>query len=66
MRVNGETPFPKPTILPSGKTSSIPSRQKGRDIATRVFTPENGKPKGVFLHIHGGGWVLNTEDGCVE
>lgn len=26
-----------------------------------MFKPENGEPKGVLLHIHGGGWVLQSE-----
>ncbi|KAK5731824.1 hypothetical protein LTR17_011036 [Elasticomyces elasticus] len=50
MRWNGETPLPKPA-----------SREPGRSIPCRVFTPDNGKPKGVFYHIHGGGWVLQSE-----
>ena len=28
----------------------------GGEITLRVFAPEN--PRGVYLHIHGGGWVL--------
>ena len=28
----------------------------GGDVTLRVFAPEN--PRGVYLHIHGGGWVL--------
>ncbi|KAK5722553.1 hypothetical protein LTR15_005784 [Elasticomyces elasticus] len=61
MRWNGETPLPKPVVLDSGKNITIPSREPGRSIPCRVFTPDNGKPKGVFYHIHGGGWVLQSE-----
>ncbi|KAK5708822.1 hypothetical protein LTR17_020365 [Elasticomyces elasticus] len=61
MRWNGETPLPKPVVLDSGKNITIPSREPGRSIPCRVFTPHNGKPKGVFYHIHGGGWVLQSE-----
>ncbi|EME43335.1 hypothetical protein DOTSEDRAFT_80769 [Dothistroma septosporum NZE10] len=61
MRWNGETPLPKPVVLESGKDGKIPSREAGRDIPTRTFEPEHGKSKGLFLHIHGGGWVLQTE-----
>lgn len=28
----------------------------GGDVTLRIFAPEN--PRGVYLHIHGGGWVL--------
>lgn len=62
MRKNGETPLPKPVTLDSGKDIKLPSREKGREIPCRVFTPEDGsKPKGVYYHIHGGGWCLQDE-----
>ncbi|KAF2163584.1 hypothetical protein M409DRAFT_26193 [Zasmidium cellare ATCC 36951] len=61
MRWNGETPMPKPTVLETGKNSTLPSREAGRDISIRIFTPENGPSKGIFYHIHGGGWVLQSE-----
>lgn len=62
MRWNGETPLPKPIVLEHGKDSTLPSRDSGRTISTRVFTPEGGRaPKAVYMHIHGGGWVLQTE-----
>lgn len=62
MRFNGETPLPKPELLDSARKGSIPSRDKGRDIPTRVFAPRSGGVKGVMMHIHGGGWVLQTEE----
>ncbi|CAK4030980.1 hypothetical protein DOTSEDRAFT_80769 [Lecanosticta acicola] len=67
MRWNGETPLPQPTVLESGTNASLPSRETGREISIRVFEPENDdqgkgrKAKGVFYHIHGGGWVLQSE-----
>jgi acetyl esterase/lipase len=61
MRWNGETAFPKPTVVESGKDIKLPSRDAGREIPCRVFTPDSGSPKAVFYHIHGGGWVLQTE-----
>ena len=62
MRWNGETPLPKPTVLEDGENGTLPSREKGREIPVRVFKPEGGeKGKGVFYHIHGGGWVLQSE-----
>ena len=61
MRWNGETAFPKPTVVDSGKDIKLPSRDAGREIPCRVFTPDSCKPKAVFMHIHGGGWVLQTE-----
>ncbi|KAK3066360.1 hypothetical protein LTR53_017326 [Teratosphaeriaceae sp. CCFEE 6253] len=62
MRWNGETPLPKPVVLDSGKNITLPSRDPGRAIPCRVFLPAAGQPpKGVFYHIHGGGWVLQSE-----
>lgn len=61
MRANGETPLPGRTVVDSGITFAIPSREEGRDISCRVFKPESGSPKGIFYHIHGGGWVLQSE-----
>lgn len=62
MRENGETPLPKPVHLDRAKDILIPSRERGRSIPCRLMTPEQGKEvKGVFYHIHGGGWVLQNE-----
>jgi hypothetical protein len=61
MRETGETPLPVPVYLAEAKDAELPSRDAGRPIPVRVYTPENGQPsKGIFLHIHGGGFVLGT------
>ncbi|KAK4173825.1 Alpha/Beta hydrolase protein [Triangularia setosa] len=61
MQENGETGFAAPVHLPAAKDTKIPSRDQDRDIAVRIYTPDNGQPsKGIFLHIHGGGFVLGT------
>ena len=61
MRWNGETPLPKPVVLESGKNISLPSRDKDRQIPCRVFQSDRSPSRGVFYHIHGGGWVLQSE-----
>ncbi len=62
MRERGETALPKPIRLPQAKDFDIPSREEGRIIPCRLLTPEHvGQVKGVFMHIHGGGWVLMSE-----
>ena len=61
MRLKGETVFPAPTLLDSAKSFTVPSRDKGRDIPCRLMLPESGQSKGVFYHIHGGGWTLGGE-----
>lgn len=61
MRWNNQTPLPRPPVIETGKNDMIPSRDTGREIPVRIFVPDSGKPKGVFMHIHGGGWVLQSE-----
>lgn len=62
MRARGETPLPAATLLDSAEQISIPSRDSGRDIPCRILKPTNDKPvSAVYMHIHGGGWVLQSE-----
>lgn len=70
MRKDGDTVFPSPPVLADGLNITIPSREAGRTIPCRLFYPSNNaqteantkpKTKGVFAHIHGGGWVLFDE-----
>ncbi|KAF2811358.1 uncharacterized protein BDZ99DRAFT_487179 [Mytilinidion resinicola] len=61
MRWNGETPLPKPVVIESGVNGTIPSRDPGRELTYRLFNPEKGEVKGIYMHIHGGGWVLQSE-----
>lgn len=61
LRWEGKTPLPKPVVLPEGINGTIPSRDAGREIPYRVFKPASGESKGILLHIHGGGWVLQSE-----
>ncbi|KAF7562316.1 hypothetical protein G7046_g1834 [Stylonectria norvegica] len=61
LREKGETPLPAPVFLPEAEESSLQSRDASRTIPIRVYKPENGQPsKGIFLHFHGGGFVLAT------
>ncbi|OCT54698.1 hypothetical protein CLCR_03008 [Cladophialophora carrionii] len=62
MRAAGETPLPKATYLDTAEDFNIPSRDPSRSIPCRILRPQNGKStKAVFLHIHGGGWVLQDQ-----
>jgi acetyl esterase len=58
-RARGEGPFPAPVTLQEGEDRMIPGRAGG--VPLRVFTPP--VVRGVFLHIHGGGWTLGTAGG---
>ncbi|KAM6524538.1 hypothetical protein FALCPG4_010147 [Fusarium falciforme] len=60
LRRSGKTALPGPVLLDSARSLAIPSREPGRTIPCRLLAPK-GKPHGVFVHIHGGGWVLNDE-----
>nr|POE56547.1 esterase [Quercus suber] len=55
------TESPQVVVLDSAVNITIPSREPGREIPCRVFKPTNAAPKAVFYHIHGGGWVLQSE-----
>lgn len=62
LRKEGRTPLPGATLLPTASPFHIPSREPGRTIPCRALFPQNGYPaRGLFLHLHGGGWVLNDE-----
>jgi acetyl esterase/lipase len=61
MREAGETPLPRPVFLPEAEDAELPSRENGRHIPIRVYRPQDGQPsRGIFLHFHGGGFVLAT------
>ena len=47
---------PPQPILDHGITKTIPV--PGGEIALRMFIPTN--PRGVYLHLHGGGWVIGS------
>lgn len=58
-RARGEGPFPAVPKSERARTVTIDGKG-GHKIPLRVVTPNN--PKGVYLHIHGGGWVLGAAD----
>ncbi len=58
-RRRGEGPFPAPVMSSRARTIAI-SGKDGNEIALRVIAPDN--PRGIYLHIHGGGWVLGGAD----
>jgi acetyl esterase/lipase len=58
-RREGRGPFPVPVKSPRARTIAVPGRD-GNEIPLRIIAPE--QPRGVYLHIHGGGWVLGSAD----
>jgi acetyl esterase/lipase len=65
-RRQGRGPFPAPVLSPRARTIVIAGRD-GNEIPLRVIAPD--RPRGVYLHIHGGGWVLgaaNQQDPMLE
>lgn len=60
IRRSGQGPFPPPLqFLPQARTLTIPGR--AGDIQLRVLSPERAAA-GIYLYIHGGGWVLGGAD----
>ena len=58
-RREGGDIFPPPVFLPEARWEHIPGR--GGEIGLRIIEPE-GESRGVYLHFHGGGWVLGAAD----
>lgn len=59
LRREGKGIFPKPVFLGEARTIEVAGR--GGPIPIRVVRPQ-GKPQGVYLHLHGGGWALGAHD----
>jgi acetyl esterase/lipase len=55
-RARGAGPFPAPVRLDEAIDRTVPGR--AGEIPIRVFKPEI--VRGVFLHLHGGGWTLGS------
>ncbi len=58
-RRRGDGPFPVAQKSPRARTITITGKD-GNEIPLRVIAPDN--PRGIYLHIHGGGWVLGAAD----
>jgi len=58
-RARGEGGFPPPPKSDRARVIEIEGKD-GHKLPLRIIAPEN--PKGVYLHIHGGGWVLGASD----
>ena len=58
-RRRGEGPFPAPVMSSRARTLTIAGKD-GNDIPLRVIAP--AQPRGIYLHLHGGGWVLGGAD----
>lgn len=60
-RRQGRGPFPAPVFSSRARVMTIEGRD-GNAVPLRVIAPSGGGSKGVYLHIHGGGWVLGGAD----
>ncbi|MFG1347035.1 alpha/beta hydrolase [Xanthobacter autotrophicus DSM 431] len=56
-RLAGKGPFPLPPESPRARIETIPGPRG--PVPVRILMPD-GDPKGVYLHIHGGGWTLGS------
>ena len=59
-RRRGEGPFPPPVMSSRARTLTIAGKD-GHDIPLRIIAPA-APPRGIYLHLHGGGWVLGGAD----
>ena len=58
-RRQGRGPFPPVVLSPQARTIVVPGRD-GHQIPLRIIAPSQAR--GVYLHIHGGGWVLGSAE----
>ncbi|WP_428535237.1 alpha/beta hydrolase [Rhodopila sp.] len=58
-RRQGRGPFP-PVIKSARARTIVISGRDGNEIPLRIIAPD--QIKGVYLHLHGGGWVLGSAD----
>lgn len=58
-RRRGEGLFPAPVMSSRARTLTITGKE-GNEIPLRVIAP--AQPRGIYLHLHGGGWVLGGAD----
>jgi acetyl esterase/lipase len=58
-RRRGDGPFPPPVMSQRARKRQI-SGKDGNEIVLHIIAPD--RPRGVYLHIHGGGWVLGGAD----
>jgi acetyl esterase/lipase len=58
-RRRGEGPFPAPVMSSRARTMTITGKD-GNEIPLRVIA--SAQPRGIYLHLHGGGWVLGGAD----
>jgi acetyl esterase/lipase len=64
-REKGIGPFPAPVRSPRARDIWIErpaSADAGSKLRLRLFQPENSRPAGAFLHLHGGGWTFGGAD----
>jgi len=59
-RREGKSAFPLESEDPNAEYFEIEG--PAGPVGMRVIHPDNQTPRGVFLHIHGGGWVLGAAD----
>lgn len=59
-RARGLGPFPPEPRSPTAETIEI-AGPRG-PVALRILRPAGGAPRGVYLHLHGGGWTLGAAD----
>ncbi|MFZ0380280.1 MAG: alpha/beta hydrolase [Solirubrobacteraceae bacterium] len=58
LRSDGGGPFSAPVRLAQARTITIAARSG--ELCLRVLAPE--RPRGTYLHIHGGGWTFGAAD----
>ncbi|WP_297723783.1 alpha/beta hydrolase [Limnohabitans sp. Rim8] len=51
-----------PPVIFSERATTRTIESEAGPLRLREFLPSTGKPRGVYLHLHGGGWVIGGAD----
>ena len=51
-----------PPVVFSERATTRTIESEAGPLRLREFLPSTGKPRGVYLHLHGGGWVIGGAD----
>ena len=57
-RERGESMWGPVVTVPEARARTV--RHHGLTVGVRVLAPPAGSPRGVYLHLHGGGWTLGA------
>ena len=65
-RLEGKGPFPLEAESPRARTLLAPRASGDGDVVLRLIEPAARPMRGIYMHLHGGGWMLGAANGQDE